>query len=108
MLKIEKERRRCSRLLNRGGSKEDPRGSRYSGRAEGCWPDKSGLSGHLLSFVLPAIFCHPFALLFSVVKTAPVHSRRDVVSGNLAIERKKETCKREEREREKQKERKSE
>lgn len=22
--------------------------------------DKSGLSGHLLSFVLPAIFCHPF------------------------------------------------
>lgn len=31
-------------------------------------PDKSGLSGHLLSFVLPAIFCHPFALLFSAWK----------------------------------------
>lgn len=43
--------------------------------------DKSGLSGHLLSFMLPAIFYHPFALLFSAVETVPVHSRRDVVSG---------------------------
>jgi len=39
------------------------RRSGLAGGPEG--PDKSGLSGHLLSFALPAIFCHPFALLFS-------------------------------------------
>lgn len=63
-----KDERDTPRSLNRG---ETERGSARGSAGEGVGQISRGCRGIQLSFVLPAIFCHPFALLFSAVETAP-------------------------------------